>query len=485
MAKKSKSKSYKSKRDRNVSSEGGDVEVSAEGLAEVTEMIDGEAPDVELAASDESATIEASAASEAGEEGLAAGSVNFEADAAIETDSESAEMLADAAVANDEFADGDEELLADGADLDDGEIDPTAPITAASLPDDELKCLIEALIFAADKPVTLIRLRQLSRVADVPRLQRLLGELAEAYQTRGIVLQQVSGGYQFRTRSAYSSWVQQLIAGRPVRLSRAQLETLAIIAYRQPITRPEIDDIRGVDSGGTLKMLLDRALIRILGKKEEPGRPMLYGTTKEFLDFFSLGDLRELPTLREYSELNSESRATMKKFGFDGNIPATADISLDASAADSLIDSSEATSTIDAETAMESVAIADEELAAAGEGIEVVDLTAAPDETTSDGDGVVETSLSADGETDSGRHASLDEESSMSAGESDSSIEAAIEVAYQMSNEMAVEEQITAEIDLAMASETVSVTDEVVAISDELDDGIDHDGYDTGDDRTS
>jgi segregation and condensation protein B len=93
-----------------------------------------------------------------------------------------------------------------------------------------------------------------------------------------------------------------------VRLSRAQLETLAIIAYRQPITRPEIDDIRGVDSSATLKLLIDRELIRILGKKEEVGRPMLYGTTKEFLDFFSLGDLRELPTLREYSELTDESR---------------------------------------------------------------------------------------------------------------------------------------------------------------------------------
>jgi segregation and condensation protein B len=96
-----------------------------------------------------------------------------------------------------------------------------------------------------------------------------------------------------------------------VRLSRAQLETLAIIAYRQPITRPEIDDIRGVDSSATLKLLIDRMLIRALGKREEVGRPTLYGTTKEFLDFFSLGDLRELPTLREYSELTAESRKVM------------------------------------------------------------------------------------------------------------------------------------------------------------------------------
>jgi segregation and condensation protein B len=107
--------------------------------------------------------------------------------------------------------------------------------------------------------------------------------------------------------------VQQLIQGRPVRLSRAQLETLAICAYRQPITRPEIDQIRGVDSGGTLKVLLDRGLVRILGKKEEVGRPLLYGTTTEFLDFFSLKDLRELPTLREYSELSEESRQMVER----------------------------------------------------------------------------------------------------------------------------------------------------------------------------
>ncbi|HEV7555711.1 MAG TPA: SMC-Scp complex subunit ScpB, partial [Kofleriaceae bacterium] len=185
---------------------------------------------------------------------------------------------------------------------------PELPSSAAAMDARQLKHLVEALIFASDKPVTAQRLRQLTRVGEVRRLEQALAELAEDYRDRGLVLQQVSGGYQFRTRTQFSVWVQQLIAGRPVRLSRAQLETLAIVAYRQPITRPEIDDIRGVDSSQTLKLLLDRGLVRILGKKEEAGRPMLYGTTKEFLDFFSLGDLRELPTLREYSELTDESR---------------------------------------------------------------------------------------------------------------------------------------------------------------------------------
>ncbi|MGN6109738.1 MAG: SMC-Scp complex subunit ScpB, partial [Kofleriaceae bacterium] len=201
-----------------------------------------------------------------------------------------------------------------------GDIGAQLPTSAASMDALQLRHLVEALVFASDKPMTIARLRQLTRVSDTKRLEKALVELANDYAERGIVLQQVSGGYQFRTRTQFSVWVQQLISGRPVRLSRAQLETLAIIAYRQPITRPEIDEIRGVDSSNTLKLLIDRSLIRTLGKKEEVGRPMLYGTTKEFLDFFSLGDLRELPTLREYSELTDESRRVMSdRLGVDPN----------------------------------------------------------------------------------------------------------------------------------------------------------------------
>ncbi len=211
----------------------------------------------------------------------------------------------------------DETVPADGEDDGSG-LGVVLLTSAASMDAVQLRHLVEALIFASDKPLTVARLRQLTRVSDTKRLEQALATIAEDFSERGIVLQQVSGGYQFRTRTQFSSWVQQLIAGRPVRLSRAQLETLAIVAYRQPITRPEIDDIRGVDSTATLKLLIDRALIRILGKKEEVGRPMLYGTTKEFLDFFSLGDLRELPTLREYSELTDESRQVMSaRLGID------------------------------------------------------------------------------------------------------------------------------------------------------------------------
>jgi segregation and condensation protein B len=122
------------------------------------------------------------------------------------------------------------------------------------------------------------------------------------------VLEEVAGGWLFRTSAQYAPFVRDLTNERPVRLTRAQVETLAIAAYRQPITRPEIDDIRGVDSGATLKLLLERDLVRILGKKDEPGRPLLYGTTTHFLEFFGLKSLKDLPTLREFTELNDESR---------------------------------------------------------------------------------------------------------------------------------------------------------------------------------
>ncbi len=182
----------------------------------------------------------------------------------------------------------------------------------------QLKRTVESLLFASDRPIEIASIRQyLGRSIDRNDIQDCLDQLVEEYSTRGIVLHDVAGGYQFRTHPASSTWIQKLIAGRPVRLSRAQLDTLAIIAYRQPITRPEIDDIRGVDSGSTLKILLDRNLLRILGKKEEVGRPLLYGTSKEFLEFFNLSELRDLPTLREFHELNDDGLAQVDKLGAD------------------------------------------------------------------------------------------------------------------------------------------------------------------------
>jgi len=201
---------------------------------------------------------------------------------------------------------------------------------------DRLNSVLESLLFAADKPLSVERIHELlEETAAAPhkpsgpplykpqQLQSALLALSDSLQHngRGIGLHEVAGGWQLRTAPSNAPWVQRMLKQKPVRLSRAQLEALSIVAYRQPITRPEIDDIRGVDSGASLRMLLDRGLIRILGKKEEPGRPLLYGTTKEFLEFFNLKDLKDLPTLREYYDLTDESRDKVRAAGFEPPTP--------------------------------------------------------------------------------------------------------------------------------------------------------------------
>jgi segregation and condensation protein B len=141
----------------------------------------------------------------------------------------------------------------------------------------------------------------------------VLKEMVEAYEGRGIELAVVAGGYQFRSAPSSAAFVRDFVAQKPVRLTRAQLETLALVAYRQPITRPEIDEVRGVDSGSAVRVLLERSLIKILGRKDEPGRPLLYGTSPHFLEFFGMKSLKDLPTLREFAELTEENRALFKR----------------------------------------------------------------------------------------------------------------------------------------------------------------------------
>lgn len=171
----------------------------------------------------------------------------------------------------------------------------------------ELKGAVEALVFASEAPV---RAERLAEILEAPKAQVLevLRELAAEYENRGggMVLAGVAEGYQFRTPPKFADVIRRLGRSRSARFSRAALETLAIIAYRQPITRAEIEYLRGVDSGGVVKTLLDKRLIRILGKKDIPGRPMIYGTTREFLEVFGLPSLTELPTLKEFSELSLE-----------------------------------------------------------------------------------------------------------------------------------------------------------------------------------
>jgi segregation and condensation protein B len=177
---------------------------------------------------------------------------------------------------------------------------------AEVLIENHLKGVLEALIFASDGPITALQLAR-SAEAPVKEVRPVLVELQKDYAARGIQLAEVGGGYLFRTAAIFAPFVRDMTKQKPVKLSRAQIETLAILAYRQPITRPEIDEIRGVDSGPVLKLLLERELIRILGKKDEPGRPLIYGTTPKFLEFFSLKSLKDMPTLQEFTELNEDS----------------------------------------------------------------------------------------------------------------------------------------------------------------------------------
>jgi segregation and condensation protein B len=172
-----------------------------------------------------------------------------------------------------------------------------------------LESIIESLLFAADRPLMLSDLKRLLGSRDGKRIAEAMEGLRERRAESGIQLVFVAGGWQLRTHPGNGAWVAKLVAGRPPRLSRAMMETLSIVAYRQPITRPEIDEIRGVDCGPVLHTLLDRSLIRVIGKKEEVGRPILYGTTPEFLKVFSLRDLTDLPTLREFHELAADDRA--------------------------------------------------------------------------------------------------------------------------------------------------------------------------------
>ncbi len=179
---------------------------------------------------------------------------------------------------------------------------------------ERVRTIVESLLFVTDKPVTMDQLHQATGV-ERPRLQAALEELAGLHRegASGIVLTEVAGGWQLRTDPDSGEYVRRFLRVKPQRLTRAALETLAIIAYRQPVTRPEIEDVRGVDSGAVVKALLERRLIKILGKKDEVGRPILYGTTREFLEFFALKDLSALPTLREFHELSEEHRTLVDR----------------------------------------------------------------------------------------------------------------------------------------------------------------------------
>jgi len=162
------------------------------------------------------------------------------------------------------------------------------------------KALLESILFISGDPVDL---KDLRRITELPagEIGFLMNELMAEYRDRngGIILVEVAGGYQLVSNPEYAPWIKKLKSVSPQKLSLAALETLSIVAYRQPITKAELEQLRGVNSDGVIKSLLDKRFIRVVGKKEVPGRPLVYGTTREFLQHFGLKDLSELPTIRD------------------------------------------------------------------------------------------------------------------------------------------------------------------------------------------
>lgn len=172
--------------------------------------------------------------------------------------------------------------------------------------EEQAKRIIEALLFTSDKPLTVVQIKEVLEELDGPVIKSLIAELTKEYteQVRSFSIQEVAGGYQFYTDPQYAPWLKKLYRrSRIERLSRPSLETVAIVAYRQPITRQEVEDIRGVSVEGVLKTLMEKSLVRISGRKQIPGRPFLYSTTRQFLEFFGLQSLEGLPKLEEFGEL--------------------------------------------------------------------------------------------------------------------------------------------------------------------------------------
>ena len=165
--------------------------------------------------------------------------------------------------------------------------------------------IVEALVVGAAEPIGAARMADIVPGLGAADVRRCVDELNASYEEQGRAFEiwEVAGGYQLRTRPVYAGYLQQLVKDRPLRLSRAALETVAVVAYKQPATRAEIEHVRGVDVGAVLRSLVERRLVRVAGHREVPGRPILYGTTRRFLEVFGLASLKDLPTLRELEDL--------------------------------------------------------------------------------------------------------------------------------------------------------------------------------------
>ena len=177
---------------------------------------------------------------------------------------------------------------------------------------DNLKHIIESLVFVSGNPLSIEQIKAVIPEPDTKEIKQCLLDLIQEYEERrgGFYLRHVAGAYQFRSRPEYRDYITKLVQANPLRLSKAALETLAIIAYKQPAIRSDIEHIRGVDCGGIIRTLMEHKLIRVLGRKDIPGRPLIYSTTKRFLELFDLSSLRDLPTLKEIEAFEKEPMET-------------------------------------------------------------------------------------------------------------------------------------------------------------------------------
>lgn len=229
-----------------------------------------------------------------------------------------------------------DERVPDDARGDDVQTAPGAIGAAREIAERELKAILESMLFVSSEPLSLTRL--VAVLGDVAKaeVERVLESLREDLdqEGRGIRLVEVAGGYRLVTKQEYATWVKRLDKAKSAaKLSRSALESLAIIAYKQPIVRSEIEEIRGVETSGVVRTLLERKLVRIVGRKEVPGRPIMYGTSKFFLEHFGLSDLSQLPPLREFKELGEAEQSMLP---MDDVIPVSAKDAVEDDAAESI-----------------------------------------------------------------------------------------------------------------------------------------------------
>lgn len=197
---------------------------------------------------------------------------------------------------------------------------------------DQIKSIIENLLLASDQPVSADMLHQiLPDGKSVGELSEMLKELQEEYESKSLQIIQVAEGYQLSTRPDYYEWIRKFLKlDKTFRLSQPALDTLSIVAYKQPLTRAEVEEIRGVDSSGVLKTLLEKKIVGPAGRKDVPGKPIMYKTTRKFLEYFGLRDLNELPTLEDFTEeIEGDDSPHQEELSFetggDGDAPAPPD----------------------------------------------------------------------------------------------------------------------------------------------------------------